>query len=307
MIASSKGYLLPDFLLAVCVHIIAEISESEYMDCLSSSEEPSNEAAISSLKGDASVFYDELVSHTGAASGQHQGVRSVKKLLKMRDHDIRLQPVSAARTVVLSIMLRSAFGGMAGDVAMLKEYSMLWYGRFFLSNSKTDASADFSWCPSPQATVSSSVRSTSSSQCAPAASLSGHDVSISAMSQLPMSSYMHPQWMSSSIDSYWGEKSALAFCPAAPDRRADATAGPAENDLNSSALLLLRRFVTVDVLRKTTANTCASMCSPARALMNPSAPRGRIHHALMLQSEDLVAEGIDFHCDGEIVAFVLSR
>ena len=38
MIAVTKGYLLPDFLLAICVYITAEISESVCMDSICMSE-----------------------------------------------------------------------------------------------------------------------------------------------------------------------------------------------------------------------------------------------------------------------------
>jgi hypothetical protein len=34
MVASSKGFILPDYLLSVCIHIIAEVTEARYMDNL---------------------------------------------------------------------------------------------------------------------------------------------------------------------------------------------------------------------------------------------------------------------------------
>ena len=145
MIASSKGYLLPDYLLSVCVHMIAEVSESKYLDsctgddeCAQSNRENSDMADNKSITAAATTTatHDSInitpSSPTLPSSQVSDSNRTaIKKTGKLIEYDVRQQSESSSRTLIISIMLRAAFGGMAGDVIMLKKYYSSWFNRLF--------------------------------------------------------------------------------------------------------------------------------------------------------------------------------
>ena len=290
MIASSKGYLLPDFLLSVCVHIIAEISDTRHMDSLWSQTDSRHSKDLS----DSIPVRPTSVAAQTSASEDMNEVRPCRSTT----YDIRHQSVSSARTLVLSIMLRTAFGGMAGDMKMLREYAAQWYGRFFLqANNLSSNPCNFS-CPT-SICLSTSISTLSRPLISRGAT--GFSYSYSE-SSVAMSSYLHPQWMESTMGFLWGWQCIMAYAISDPD---DRTIPAINANVVSSAFLLLRNCISANLLH----NSKLSL-----ALYSPAAPQGSLsiagknaYQALRLTPKDLVSEGIDFHCDGEIVKAVFDR
>lgn len=357
MVASSKGYLLPDYLLATCVHIIAEVSESPYMDCLSAREGGSTPQTPGGRPEDSLDAPSAATQSTGTPINSfslslksHQS----KRRARMSSYDIRQQPASATRTLVLSIMLRTAFGGMACDVVMLKKYTSLWYNRFFynrgdsdhlvppafLSSMSDDVAASFFSPPSDvsSAKVASNMTPNSSSIYIPSSSSACQEPSVlmpvtertltpGISLQRDMTVYMHHQWTHSDLSgkSLWVRRCVESFSPV-PTKINTADSGigcsavaalpgqdpgpPLPETLESITLSTLRGYVS-DSLRL---GRCAplSLYAPDRAaLAAPGAAspgvRNLLQKHLLLRTLDLVPEGIDFHCDSEIVRAVRDR
>jgi hypothetical protein len=108
MVALSKGYHPPFPLLLICLHIYIEGTLSKYQD---------------------------LICHVPVDDGQ---VKTHQPSLP-RTHPILasitdLQP-SSERTIVTSILIRAAYGGMEGDIRMLRHSVAQWTTRFFFSSS----------------------------------------------------------------------------------------------------------------------------------------------------------------------------
>ena len=297
MIASSKGYLLPDFLLSVCVHIIAEISDARHMDSLSVDMECKH----------PSSFIDEMQAIPTSAATQlsPSGAEVSASPFSSSKYDIRHQPSSSARTLVLSIMLRAAFGGMAGDMKMLREYTVLWYNRLFLvaeNITKAEGNSSSSlpiWRPTSMANFLSSPPLSGNGKASASHVQCGSSVS--------MSSYLHPQWMSSAMGSDWGRHCVLAFATSSPeDGAAETTSFAASNaNIAVSAFLLLQTYISQSLLDGH--DSRLALYSPARHPGRLPASREGKYSALLLRPADLISEGIDFHCDGEIVRAAFDR
>lgn len=325
MLASSKGYLLPDYLLSVCVHIIAEVSECPYRDSLyieidsiplaasTTSSAPygadtdSPSRSSSSPAGSTPV---KISTHTHNASSPH------KRILRLKERDIREEAPSSCRTLVLSIMLRAAFGGLEGDVTMLNKNAFLWFNRFFRHDVKT-LGAEVNPPYMASKTVNSS--SSSSSSCSPHVALGGarapsdpSSSSYAAVAGLDVPFYMQKHWKDSSFATPWG-RLCLNFStsPSPSARLYSSTSASADiakyagDGANSThpAFTLLRSYIVISM--QTTSLQCSllSLFSPRKSSsshQSRSSP-GMSLNLLLLRSVDLIPEGIDFHCDGEIV------
>ena len=287
MIASSKGYLLPDFLLSVCVHIIAEISDSKHMDSLS----PHVDCRYSEDLSDGTPV------HPTSMAAQTSPFEDIKRPSQYRSsrYDIRQQPVSSARTLVLSIMLRTAFGGMAGDMKMLREYAVQWYRRFFLQANNLACSTSICLPTS----ISTSTQSLIGD--------SDGGIFRNTVSSVAMSSYLHPQSIKSTMDFLWGQRCIMVHAISDPDdRTSDIASILADNiDVASSVLLLLRNCILENLFHNSKFSLALyTIAAPPGSL---SIRRKDTYNALRLTPRDLVTEGIDFHCDGEIVKAIFDR
>lgn len=350
MVASSKGYLLPDYLLAVCVHIIAEVSESPYMDCLTLKEIESIPQTPANCPEDSLDTPSLATPSTGTPA--HSSLRfeghQPKKKFKMSSYDIRQQPASATRTLVLSIMLRTAFGGMACDVVMLKKYTSLWYNRFFpdqgdanratppafFSPVSTNLTVSFRSPPSEKSSciISSEVTSNPSSEHIPPSSSACQQLSVHLPAgerelgislQRDMTVYMHHRWTHSDLsgNSFWVKRCVESFSSL------PVKANAADSDIGCSAVATgpgpplseAPESLTFSTLRHFISNslrdggcTPLSLYAPDRAAFSipgavSPAVRKRFQQHLLLRTLDLVPEGIDFHCDSEIVRAVRDR
>jgi hypothetical protein len=353
MVASSKGYLLPDYLLATCVHIIAEVSESPYMDCLAARESdstPQTHADCPEDRLDAPSIATpstETPSHSPSLINEnHQS----KKKFKMSSYDVRQQPASATRTLVLSIMLRTAFGGMACDVVMLKKYTSLWYNRFFPDRGDADrvtpsafltpVSSDVTMfflspsCDESSDNIASEMTSNplstpiplSTSACQQLAVLlpaAGHELSLSLHLQRDMTVYMHHRWTDSDLSgkSLWVKRcvesfSSLPIKISAADSDIDCSAAAAGSELplpevlESLTFSTLRRYIS-NSLRDGGCTPLSLYAPDQAALAAPGAAspalRKLLQQHLLLRTLDLIPEGIDFHCDSEIIRAVRDR
>lgn len=319
MLASSKGYLLPDYLLSVCVRIIAEVSECQYRDSLyieidfipptapTTSNAPygtevdSPSRSSSTPAGSTPV---KISSHTHNASSPH------KRILRRKERDIREEAPSSCRTLVLSIMLRGAFGGLEGDVTMLNKYAFLWFNRFFRHDVKSmDAEVN------PSCITSETVASLSSSSSSPHVALGGARASSdpsssAAVAGLDVPFYMQEHWIDSSFATPWGQL-CLNFSSSPSARLYSSTsASPditkhASDGANSThpAFTLLRSYIVRSMQTPTTQCSLLSLFSPHKSSSSHQSRSsvGMSLNLLLLRSVDLIPEGIDFHCDGEIV------
>lgn len=339
MIASSKGYLLPDYLLFVCVHIIAEVSESRYLDCNSEDDESAHTYRIntgmtcSSTLASAAAISSGLSATTSSpvvppsqVSDNNRSHRKPKT--KLVEFDVRQQRESASRTLVISIMLRAAFGGMAGDVIMLKKYSSIWFNRFFRDLSRCtemgsperhlnltpalrlSPTGSRECSPDPYLVTSLCTPSPSPSFCSPPginnrAILVDFSTDAATSYGLLMEVYIHPHWLKSLINSgsHWAQRCVHSFSPPSSQVvMAPQHSSSAFNVLSDSIVTSLR-----DV-----SNTCPSLYSlpvptPAAVSATVHSMHTHLKEHLILRTHDLLSEGIDFHCDGEIVRAVRDR
>ena len=359
MVASSKGYLLPDYLLATCVHIIAEVSESPYMDCLTARESGSDSAPLSpadragdrldpSAHATPSIGSPARSSSLGPENTQH------RKRAKLGSHDIRQQPASAARTLVLSIMLRTSFGGMACDIVMLKKYTSLWYNRFFSDQGIVDRKPtallspvlnDVIVCPRPPPSTPSGKLFTSTAEDMGVSNPSStHDSSATPTlhrhtNPLPaaehgscpspnlslrrdMTVYMHHRWADCArlSESPWGKRCVESFARSQGEMKAARSnadslvvAAAHRSSLSetpeSATFSTLRQYI-VACLREVDRSPLSLYSPHQTTIPGPEAAcRAQTHlrQNLLLRTLDLVPEGIDYHCDSEIVRSVRDR
>ena len=349
MLASSKGYLLPDYLLSVCVHIIAEVSECPYRDSLSlshsidstpltaaSTSTTTTTNAANAMEYNSPSRRNTAPSPIGTAPDPMDTQTALlphKRTLRLKERDIREEAPSSSRTLVLSMMLRAAFGGLVGDVIMMNEYAFLWFNRFFRHDVKSlDAGVDASCIASVALSTSppSSSSSSSSSVCDPSGDARAPFPSRDArapsdllycVADLPF--YMHGLWLDSSLNSPWG-RLCLHFSSSSTPSSSSSTHQQSSTSADTSncvghgvtppisAFTLLRSYI---VQSMETPNMQCSLLS----LFSPRKTRGS-HQAqgrgsstelslllslslnqLLLRPVDLIPEGIDFHCDGEII------
>ena len=136
--SSSSSYDVPDVLLKRVFGIIFEVASCRLRDSI-----PPTLSSSSSLhENDISLGF--LLQ--SAIVGQQQGS---EKRFGWNGLDTALIPCS--------ILFRSCYGGMKGDVAMLQQYATLWYQRF---SQPTSASSKLVY-PLPATIVKSSSSSTS--------------------------------------------------------------------------------------------------------------------------------------------------
>ena len=344
MIASSKGYLLPDYLLFVCVHIIAEVSESKYLDSSTGDEEstPMNRTN-SEMAGNNSISaaasHDSMnttpLSPTLQSSQVPDNHRTTKKSGKLIEYDVRQQPESVSRTLVISIMLRAAFGGMASDVIMLKRFYSSWFHRLFrsysgefiggrdrspyLSPSLKCTSSTLQGNTAEGVTPFSSASPPTSSLCPPSGS-NYHALSIEsspigdAVYGLGMEIYMHSDYLRSLMksESVWAQRFVLIFssfpCQEITTPQDSSSALEVLSASISSGLVTGKGALSLysSQLPNTTTVTTTTTASVS---VNLAPLPKHVHRKedLTLRRSDLLSEGIDFHCDGEIVRAVRDR
>ena len=125
MVAAGKGYAPPDPLLALCLSIVGGAAACPYRDISSSTLLDYTSSPLhEELSGDDGAIDEIGSAGEGADSAECVGGGGQVVSLKT------VAP-SAARSLLLSILLRGSFGGMVGDLAMLTTYARLWFGRLF--------------------------------------------------------------------------------------------------------------------------------------------------------------------------------
>jgi hypothetical protein len=328
MLASSKGYLLPDYLLSVCVHIIAEVSECQYRDSLyleidsipltasTTSNAPYGTETASPSRNSSSPAGStpgKISTHSYNASLSH------KSILRLKERDIRGKAPSTCRTLVLSLMLRAAFGGLEGDVTMLNKYAFLWFNRFFRHDVKRlDAEVKPSCMTSETVASPPSSSSSSSASCSPHVAFGGarapshpsSSSSYAAVAGLDVPFYMQEHWIDSSFATPWGRLcinfSSSPFARLYTSTSASADIAKYASDRSNSthpAFTLLRSYIVKSMQTPTLQCSLLSLFSPHKSSTSHQSRSsvGMSLNLLLLRSVDLIPEGIDFHCDGEIV------
>lgn len=92
MIAESKGYRVPEFLIRICIAVLADVAICELRDSFNPLECKSSD------------------------------LNSKQSLWQI--------PNKSCRILLFSILARQSYGGMSGDINMLYEYACLWNTRF---------------------------------------------------------------------------------------------------------------------------------------------------------------------------------
>jgi hypothetical protein len=319
------------------------------MDCLAAKDSDSTPQTHADCPEDSLAAPSVATPSTGTPSHSSSLIyenHQSKKKFKLSRYDIRQQPASTTRTLVLSIMLRTAFGGMACDVVMLKKYTSLWYNRFFPDRGdadraippavptpvSSDAKASFLSLSSDKSSdnIASEMTSSPSSTPIPPSSsacqqlsvfppAAGHELSL----QRDMTVYMHHRWTDSDLSgkSPWVMRcvesfSSLPIKISAADSDMDCSAAaagpgpPLPEALESLTFSTLRRYISSSL--RDGGCTPLSLYAPDQAaLAAPGAacPASRklLQQHLLLRTLDLVPEGIDFHCDSEIIRAVRDR
>ena len=111
LLAESKGYVLPKCLLIVILRIAFEIA---YVD----------------VRDVNSYILSDADPEPSASSADSSGTTTVTET-EENTVGIETMALSAGRSLVVSIILRAALGGMSGDVNMLKSAAVLWKNRLF--------------------------------------------------------------------------------------------------------------------------------------------------------------------------------
>jgi hypothetical protein len=115
MMASSKGYSIPLYLMKRVFGIVYEVSSCPWRDPLTTSLVSTPEV------GDSPPNVRNLLPPFSITSFQSQFKESLESnpLIQLSDNDI----------MIWSILIRSNYGGMPGDIRMLHSYAALWKGR----------------------------------------------------------------------------------------------------------------------------------------------------------------------------------
>ena len=305
MIALTKGYTPPDALLATCLQIFAEAADCPVKDHLanladvmrtpavaSSEDESANEKERCDRK--SNIAEQNYVSEQVIAGGSCSGSGNVKRAVK-NDDCFSLKSLChapATSALIGSLLLRMAYGGMAGDMRMLWQYAIRWSHR--LVASRAGASASEGKRPGYQ---------------------SREEDNATAL-------YLHRSYVQQFRESLWGERLlAVSFLDyALPSEGSSLSAAPlspgtVQSETNTQppsssscqwrwlgkfvqkscsdlqACLLVDESKSQDTLslRNSTDEVCHTFFNTLPAFT----------------PEYLVAEGIDFHCDGKMIDHIL--
>jgi hypothetical protein len=133
MVALSKGFNPPAFLLDVCLFVVADIAKGEFRDFLP--KEKINDligrCRNSATANECPIFasIDDRVSWDILFGGA--GSRSCIQNNDPKSLYGRLNTLACAkRTLLASICIRHSFGGMEHDMNLLDQYGLLWFLRF---------------------------------------------------------------------------------------------------------------------------------------------------------------------------------
>jgi hypothetical protein len=117
MMAMSKGYQPPSFVRNLCALIMGDLSCTEWRDC----QPPTSLVDISPL----SVSRSSGDSSSSSSRKNHNNTSDESESACM----LTSLPSNASQTLVASILLRRAFGGMIGDMELLEDFAVLWTHR----------------------------------------------------------------------------------------------------------------------------------------------------------------------------------
>jgi len=112
LLAESKGYVLPNCLLIVILRVAFEIA---YVD----------------IRDVNSYMLSDDNPEPAASSADSSNTTAVTTEADENTVGIETMALGAGRSLVVSIILRAALGGMSGDVKMLKSAAVLWKSRIF--------------------------------------------------------------------------------------------------------------------------------------------------------------------------------
>ena len=213
-------------------------------------------------------------------------------------------PPGPARTLVWCLALRGAYGGMEGDVRMLEGFTGLWAQRLFVSaregspEGKGDGAAD------------AGGREGEEEEAGPVEAVL--PAALSAL--LPMALYLHPLAVTPLLRQPWGRACVAAYTcadapPASFSTASEMLAAP-PCPLRALAtcpdLQHLRRGLMRDLSLGNT-NSISSTASTGSTGSTGSASQPSVLSALPLRRRDLVAEGLDPHCDSHLLPLLLQR
>jgi hypothetical protein len=267
LIAVSKGYIPPNWLIMICIKIVVEISISTHKDFFP--DQPRNR------------------------SGQHPEEDSNLPALQML-------PCGYQRTLVISVLLRASYGGMEWDTNLLRRSAANWYNRFFgvagedhatsvplsvleglhFSDYLSHQCIDEMWNFYPTTTLLMSwSQMCLLSFCAPA-TLLGLTGAVSLINGKNFSRAEYQAFDTSTDSSRFCSLFSKYICD-------DGKAAHEESEL-----LELSEFITYDRKRAPSSISRSEVAS--------------FISLMKLRPDDLVSEGIDFHCCPDMISKILT-
>jgi hypothetical protein len=132
MIAQTKGYTPPGVLVSICLQIFVESCASELLDCINSapSEQDYNTLSATLPTGGGG---DSVVSESDSGTTTTTTTTTLY---------ISEMPPCPRRTLVVSILLRASYGGMACDMHLLHAAAAAWTHRLLTPAGQGVADAD---------------------------------------------------------------------------------------------------------------------------------------------------------------------
>ena len=215
MLADTKGFVMPPLLVSVLMQITLEVTLCPYRDSFHQTQSLSSSGSVeSSLEDD---------------------VLSLGSL-----------PPNSTRCLIMSLLIRAAFGGMMGDMTMLQRAAVCWRTRF---DGMDDSALE---------DIDSATR------------LDQND--------LYCQTYLHTTYINGIFNGgnyYWHKRLLLRFSRSSLNEHADT-------------------LETLDRLTK-----CV--------LTEPAGGMERIQVAYKLIRDDLIPEGVDFHCDFNLTTHIIDK
>ena len=260
--------------------------------------------AVEDTRGDPCAYADTTAAAVAVASTN----TNAAGLLRL--HSL---PAGAARTLVVSMLFRASYGGLTHDVRMLEQFAVLWASRFFCICNTTSTD--------PHASASASTSGGAGANTVPLADAgSNSSLPKSELLLIPTLKFTlhHSVLMELARTAPpWGLSVVMAFAPAA------------QNETRRALHVQACKYLPVGTVTSTSTSTATAATPPpgvsgsaAAAATDDDTTLASADHQYKLAPhpmrtlqkqyplrglQDLVQEGLDFHCEPALVPFVFSE
>jgi hypothetical protein len=341
MVAISKGYSPPLYICQICFLMIFDMTETEHRDLVPNI-----------LPQAIQLERNKYLQRLQVTQKQRKQLKKPYETAEQLEDIWRCLETknNGINTILASILVRSCYGGMDGDMVMLKQYAELWWYRFQGQPTYSSSSEQSTIVPSSVSSATTAGEGAgvgiggNGSVISGISSISGefsHPLprrppaipsvppTTTAVSTLKSSSsrcYLHEQYLKQLQSAYEddgvnkannADADTLPWFQSLANGDSQASTLRTDQDAVNWGHALLDAFnctptlsiPTMQVISPTTGKTLKvtlpSWLSTLFANLHLS-----IHgfHAMRTLSwNEIIPEGIDFHCDPQIIPFVLSR